>query len=275
MIEPKHPAISIRRQCELIGLNRSSFYMKAASESPLNLELMRQIDKQYLKTPFYGVRRMTVILRRQGYEVNHKRIVRLMRTMGLQTLFPRKNLSQPAQGHQIYPYLLRNMKIDHINQVWSTDITYVPMTQGFMYLVAIIDWFSRYVLTWQLSNTLDGAFCLATLKQALTNGQPEIFNTDQGAQFTAHDFTQCLLDADVKISMDGKGRALDNIFVERLWRTVKYEHLYIKEFNNLKEARKSLSIWFDWHNQERFHQNLANLTPDEVYYLKHEIPQTA
>ncbi len=266
MIEPKHPELSIRRQCELIGLNRSSFYMKVAPESPLNLELMRQIDEQYLKTPFYGVRRMTVILRRQGYEVNHKRIARLMRTMGLQALFPRKNLSQAAQGHQIYPYLLRNMKIEQVNQVWSTDITYVPMTQGFMYLVAIIDWFSRYVLTWQLSNTLDGAFCLATLKQALANRQPEIFNTDQGAQFTAHDFTQCLLDADVKISMDGKGRALDNIFVERLWRSVKYEDIYLKNYDDVPHLQEGLENYFQFYNHERPHQSLNDRVPAEVYY---------
>jgi putative transposase len=266
LIDANHPDLSIRRQCNLIGLNRSSFYMKAGNESPLNLELMRQIDEQYLKTPFYGVRRMTVILRRQGYEVNHKRIARLMRTMGLQALFPRKNLSQPAQGHQIYPYLLRNMKIDHINQVWSTDITYVPMAQGFMYLVAIIDWLSRYVLTWQLSNTLDGAFCLATLQRALVKQQPEIFNTDQGAQFTAHDFTQCLLDADVKISRDGKGRALDNIFVERLWRSVKYEDIYLKNYDSVPALQKGLQDYFQFYNHERPHQSLNNHVPADVYY---------
>ncbi len=266
MIEPKHPDLSIRRQCELIGLNRSSFYMKPVSESSLNLELMRQIDEQYLKTPFYGVRRMTVILQRQGYKVNHKRIARLMRTMGLQALFPRKNLSQPAQGHQIYPYLLRNMTIEHVDQVWSTDITYIAMAQGFMYLVAIIDWFSRYVLTWRLSNTLDGDFCLATLKQALANRQPEIFNTDQGAQFTAHDFTQYLLDADVKISMDGKGRALDNIFVERLWRSVKYEDIYLKNYEGVLALQKGLGSYFHFYNHERPHQSLNDRVPAEVYY---------
>jgi putative transposase len=272
MIEPKHPDLSVRRQCELIGLNRSSFYMKVARESPLNLELMRLIDQQYLKTPFYGVRRMTVILRRQGYEINHKRIARLMHTMGLQALFPRKNLSHPAQGHQIYPYLLRNMKIQHVNQVWSTDITYVPMAQGFMYLVAIIDWYSRYVLTWQLSNTLDGAFCLATLQQALQDGQPEIFNTDQGAQFTAHDFTQCLLDADVKISMDGKGRALDNIFVERLWRSVKYEDIYLKNYESGLALQKGLENYFQFYNYERPHQSLNYRVPADVYYGRHSPP---
>jgi putative transposase len=266
MIDPKHPDISIRRQCDLIGLNRSSFYMKPASESSLNLELMRQIDEQYLKTPFYGVRRMTVILQRQGYKVNHKRIARLMRIMGVQALFPRKDLSQSAQGHQIYPYLLRGVKIQHVNQVWSTDITYVPMTQGFMYLVAIIDWWSRYVLTWRLSNTLDGDFCLATLKQVLEHGQPEIFNTDQGAQFTAKDFTQYLLDADVKISMDGKGRALDNIFVERLWRSVKYEDIYLKNYESVPALQKGLQDYFQFYNYERPHQSLNYRVPAEVYY---------
>jgi putative transposase len=273
MIDPKHPKISIRRQCDLIGLNRSSFYMKPASESSLNLELMRQIDEHYLKTPFYGVRRMTAILRRQGYKVNHKRVARLMRIMGVQALFPQKNLSQPAKDHKIYPYLLRGVKIQHINQVWSTDITYVPMTKGFMYLVAIIDWFSRYVLTWRLSNTLDGDFCLATLKQALANGQPEIFNTDQGAQFTAKDFTQCLLDADVKISMDGKGRALDNIFVERLWRSVKYEDIYLKNYECVPALQKGLQDYFQFYNYERPHQSLNYQVPADVYYGGNSFPE--
>lgn len=216
MIEPDHPEISIRRQCELIGLNRSTAYHQPAGESEFNLQLMRLIDRQYTKTPFYGWPRMTAHLRRQGYLVNHKRIQRLMQVMGLQAIYPKPSTSKPAPGHRIYPYLLRGLEITRPNQVWSTDITYIPMARGFMYLTAVIDWYSRYVLSWQLSNTLDGQFCLVALRQALQQGTPDIFNTDQGAQFTAHAFINTVLAAGVQVSMDGRGRALDNIFVERL-----------------------------------------------------------
>ena len=268
MIEVNHPEISVRRQCQLIGLSRASFYMKPAGETPLNLCLMRLIDEQYLETPFYGYPRMTVHLQRSGYPVNRKRVARLMRKMGLQALFPSQRTTITAPGHKIFPYLLRGMVITHPNQVWSTDITYVPMATGFMYLVAIIDWFSRYVLTWQLSNTLDGAFCLAALNMALEKGQPEIFNTDQGAQFTAHDFTNRLASAGIRISMDGRGRALDNIFIERFWRTIKYEDIYLKNYEVVPELYAGLDRYFQFYNHERPHQSLNYRTPKEVYMLR-------
>ena len=271
MIETKHPEISIRRQCKLIGLNRASFYMKPIGETALNLKLMRLIDEQYLKTPFYGYPRMTAQLRRSGYEVNPKRVARLMQKMGLQALFPRRKTSISAQGHKIYPYLLRGTPITHANQVWSTDITYVPMKSGFMYLVAIIDWFSRYILTWRLSNTLDGEFCLAALQQALASGQPEIFNTDQGAQFTAHAFTQPLLAAKIRISMDGRGRALDNIFIERFWRSIKYEDIYLKDYDTVPALKTGLIDYFQFYNHERLHQSLGYCSPAEVYAQRSDL----
>ena len=221
MLQPNYRAISLRRQCELIGLPRSSYYYAPAQESDFNLGLMRLIDKQYLKTPFYGWPRMTQALQRQGYAINAKRVRRLMQLMGLQAIYPQPKTSLAGAGHKVYPYLLRDLEITRVNHVWSADITYVPLQHGFMYLVAIIDWFSRYVLAWQLSNTLDSRFCLEALHQALLMGQPEIFNTDQGAQFTALDFTACLEAAGIRVSMDGRGRALDNVFIERLWRSVK------------------------------------------------------
>lgn len=265
MIERKHPDISVRRQCALIGLNRSTFYTEPVGESALNLRLMRLIDEQYLRTPFYGYPKMTVELQRQGYAVNRKRVARLMQKMGLQALVPYQKLSQPAPGHPIYPYLLRGLSIMHSDQVWSTDITYIPMVQGFMYLVAIIDWYSRYVLAWQLSNTLDGSFCLDTLNQALSHAQPEIFNTDQGSQFTAHNFTARLAEAGIRISMDGRGRALDNIFVERLWRSVKYEDIYLKQYESVPALERGLQDYFYFYNHERPHQSLGYRVPGEVY----------
>ena len=266
MIEKKHPAISVRRQCQLIGLNRSSYYTERMGETTLNLELMRGIDQQYMKTPFYGVRRITVSLRRQGYGINPKRIARLMRLMGIQAVFPRQNLSQPGKGHKIYPYLLRGLKIKYPDQVWSSDITYIPLANGFMYLTAIIDWYSRYVLDWRLSNTLETAFCLESLDQALAHGQPEIFNTDQGAQFTATSFTNRLLAANIRISMDGKGRALDNIFIERFWRSLKYEDIYLKNYETVPALVKGLSAYFRFYNNDRPHQSLGYQTPAEVYH---------
>lgn len=266
MIEADHAGISIRRQCDLVGLNRSTYYQRPAGESSFNLELMRQIDQQYLKTPFYGVRRMTVILTGLGYEVNHKRVARLMRLMGIEALYPRKNLSRPGKGHRIYPYLLRGLKSVAPNQVWSADITYLPMAQGFMYLVSIIDWYSRYVLAWQLSNTLDTAFCLAALDSALAQHQPLIFNTDQGAQFTAMAFTDRLAEADVRISMDGKGRALDNIIIERLWRSLKYEDIYLKDYQSVPDLAEGVQAYFDFYNYERPHQSLGYQTPADVYF---------
>jgi putative transposase len=266
MIEPTHPDLSLRRQCELIGLPRSTYYYEPAGESEFNLRLMRLIDEQYLKTPFYGWPKMTALLRRQGYPVNHKRVQRLMHLMGLQAIYPKPQTTVAGQGHQVYPYLLRGLEIVRPNQVWSADITYVPMQHGFMYLVAILDWFSRYVLSWQLSNTLDGQFCLEALHQALPLGRPEIFNTDQGVQFTALEFTDCLEQAGIRISMDGRGRALDNIFIERLWRSVKYENLYLKDYALVPDLDAGLHDYFLLYNHERPHQSLAYRTPAEVHF---------
>ena len=266
LIEPGHPALSLRRQCELLGLNRSAWYYEPAQESPENLHLMRLIDEQYTRTPFYGWPRMTAYLREdKGLGVNHKRVQRLMQIMGLQAIYPKPRTTVAGAAPQIYPYLLRGLDIQHPNQVWSADITYIPMTQGFMYLVAILDWFSRYVVTWQLSNTLEGRFCLEALEVALQHGQPEIFNTDQGVQFTATAFTQRLEQAGIRISMDGRGRALDNIFVERLWRTVKYEHVYLMEYASVPELEAGLNTYFHFYNHERRHQSLGYQTPASVY----------
>jgi putative transposase len=265
MIEPKHPALSVRRQCELVGLNRASYYYTPATETPLNLELMRCIDAQYLRTPFYGVPRMTAYLRRRGYAVNHKRIQRLMRLMGVQAIYPKRRTTTVHPAHRIYPYLLRGVEIVRPNQVWSIDITYVPMMRGFMYLTAIIDWYSRYVLVWQLSNTLDGHFCREALHQALARGRPEVFNSDQGTQFTAEAFTSILASAEIAISMDGRGRAYDNIFIERLWRSVKYEDIYPKAYSGVPALSAGLADYFTFYNQERLHQSLGYRTPAEVY----------
>jgi putative transposase len=272
MIEPYHRQLSIRRQCELVDLPRSTLYYQPAGESAFNLHLMRLIDEQYLKTPFYGWPRMTAYLHRQGYQVNHKRVQRLMQKMGLQAIYPQRQTSLAAQGHRVYPYLLRNQTITRPNQVWSADITYIPMPRGFMYLVATMDWYSRYVLAWQLSNTLDGLFCLGALDLALAQGKPDIFNTDQGAQFTAVAFTSRLERAGIRISMDGRGRALDNVFVERLWRSVKYEHVYLYEYASVPELEKGLEQYFTFYNYERPHQSLSYQTPAEVHYASESYP---
>lgn len=265
-IEPGHADISIRRQCELLDLNRSSYYSTPAGESEFNLHLMRLIDEQYVKMPFYGWPRMTAHLRRQGYRVNHKRVQRLMQIMDLAAIYPKKRLTKPSKEHKKYPYLLRDVKIIRPNQVWSTDITYVPMQHGFMYLVAIIDWFSRYVLAWQLSNSLDSRFCLEALKQALISAQPDIFNSDQGVQFRALEFTGELEAAGVRISMDGRGRVFDNIFIERLWRTVKYEDIYLKDYASVVELNTGLGDYFQFYNHERPHQSLDYRTPVEIHF---------
>ena len=264
-IDPTHPQISVARQCELLGLARSSYYYAPAGESEANLHLMRLIDEQYTRAPFYGVRRMTAWLSQQGQHVNHKRVSRLMRVMGLHAMCPGPSVSKPAPGHRIYPYLLRNLPIRAVNQVWSTDITYIRLARGFIYLVAVIDWFSRYVLAWEVSVTLETAFCRSALEWALTKGQPEIFNTDQGSQFTSSDFTATLERAGIRISMDGKGRALDNVFVERLWRSVKYEEVYLKDYQSVSEAIEGLSRYFDFYNRERLHQALGYRTPESVW----------
>jgi putative transposase len=265
LIEPEHPQLSIRRQCELLGLHRSTWHYEAAETSADNLCLMRLIDEQYLRTPFYGSRRMAVWLTQQGRLVNRKRVQRLMRLMGIEAIYPRPRTTQRNAGHRVFPYLLRDVAIVRPNQVWSTDITYVPLECGFMYLTAVIDWHSRYVLSWRLSNSLEGAFCLEALADALQQGKPEIFNTDQGSQYTAAAFTGRLERAGVAISMDGRGRALDNVFIERLWRSVKYEWLYLHGYRNVPELHEGLTSYFGFYNSGRPHQALEYRTPKEVY----------
>jgi putative transposase len=268
LIEADHPQLSVRRQCELLGLCRSSLYYEPAAATAENLRLMRLIDEEYTAHPFRGSRRMTIWLRQQGEEVNRKRVQRLMRLMGLEAIYPKPKLSVPGQGHKIYPYLLRDVQIERPDQVWSTDITYVPLSGGFMYLAAIIDWYSRYVIAWRLSNTLDGSFCLDMLEEALSRGRPEVFNTDQGVQFTAQAWTGRLAAAGVAVSMDGKGRCLDNVFVERLWRTVKYEDIYLRGYAAVPELHEGLERYFPFYNEERPHQSLAYQTPAAVYRLR-------
>jgi putative transposase len=266
LIEPAHPQISLARQCDLVGLPRSTYYYHAQGESAENLTLMRLLDTQYTDTPYYGVRRMTAWLRSQGYAVNHKRVARLLRTMGLETIYPKPQMSEPHPAHRVYPYLLRGVPITRVNQVWSTDITYIRLHGGFIYLVAVMDWFSRYVLSWAVSITMDVGFCLEALDHALERARPEIFNSDQGAQFTSLDFTGRLASAGVQISMDGRGRALDNVFVERLWRTVKYEEVYLKDYETPREAMQGLGMFFVRYNEWRQHQALDYRTPAAVYF---------
>jgi putative transposase len=267
-IEWEHPELSVSRQCALLGLARSTAYYTPRSESAENLELMRVLDALYTRCPFYGRRRMTVELGKLGHVVNEKRVARLLAVMGLEAVYPRRRLSLPAtgDGHRIYPYLLRGVPIERADQVWSTDITYIRLRQGFVYLVAVLDWFSRYVLAWELSSTLETEFCLSALEWALREGRPAIFNTDQGAQFTSHAFTDRLEAAGVQISMDGRGRALDNVFVERLWRTVKYEEVYLRDYGSAAAARTSLGAYFRFYNCERPHQALDYRTPAAVYH---------
>ena len=266
MIESDHPQISVARQCELVGVSRSSFYYVSKGESLENLQFMRLLDEQYTRTPFYGVRRMTAWLRAQGYVVNHKRVTRLLHTMGLETLYAKPRTSQAQPGHRVYPYLLRGVPITRVNQVWSTDITYIRLHAGFLYLVAVMDWFSRYVLSWAVSITMDVGFCLDALEHALGVAQPEVFNSDQGAQFTSTEFTSRLEGAGIQISMDGRGRALDNVFVERLWRTVKYEEVYLKDYATPREAATGLAQYFGFYNGQRLHQALDYQAPAAVYF---------
>ena len=256
---------SFRRQCRLAGLSRSVIYYDPVPESTENLELMRLIDKQYMEHPEYGSPRMTDWLQKEGYTANHKRVARLMRMMGLQAITPGPHTSKPAPGHNIYPYLLRGVAIERINQVWGTDITYIPLQKGFMFLTAVIDWYSRYVLAWELSNTLDSTFCISALEQALGFGKPEVFNTDQGSQFTSEAFTKVLLDNEISISMDGRGRALDNVFTERLWWTVKYEEVYPNDYANGQALYSGLERYFEYYNHERNHSALDKKTPAEVF----------
>jgi len=266
-IEPGHKKVPIYRQCELLGLNRSSLYYKSSGETPYNEQLMRLLDEQYIKAPFYGIDKMTAWLRRQGHSVNHKRVRRLMRQMGLEAVYPRRkrSLSVPDKHHKIYPYLLKDVPIEQTDQVWSADITYIRMYRGWVYLAAVMDWFSRYVLVWEVSVTLESEFCVLALKQALSFGRPQVFNTDQGSQFTSIDFTKVLLDAGVQISMDGRGRVFDNIFSERLWRTVKVEEVYLRDYQTVAEVRFYLGRYFEFYNNDRLHEALGYRTPAEVY----------
>lgn len=266
LIEPFHPTLSISRQCHLLGLNRSTYYYEPAKETAENLALMRMIDEEYTAHPFYGRRRMTAWLQSKGQQVNPKRTRRLMQLMGLEAIYQKPNLSKKYPEHKTYPYLLKNYQINKPCQVWSADITYIRMARGFMYLTAIIDWFSRYVVAWRLSNTLDSRFCVEALLEALEIGHPEIFNTDQGVQYTSIDFINVLTDANIRISMDGKGRASDNIFVERLWRTVKYEHVYLQNYETVPELFLGLGSFFDFYNNERLHQSLGYIPPRNVHF---------
>jgi putative transposase len=265
LVEPENPHLSIRRQCQLLGLSRSTYYLGPATASAEDLRLIRLIDQQFLRTPFYGSRRMTVFLERSGETVNRKRVRRLMALMGLEAVHPQPRTTLAALDARAYPYLLRDRVLTHADEVWSSDITYVPMRRGFMYLTAVIDWFSRYVLSSRLSNTLDGRFCLEALDEALAISRPEIFNTDLGSQFTAQEYTGRLEQAGIAVSRDGRGRALDNVFVERLWRSVKYEDIYIKDYETVPELESALAAYFRFYDEERPHQSLGYRTPGEVY----------
>ena len=266
MIEPEHRRLSIVRQCQLVSISRSAYYGPLRGESPLNLALMRLIDEQFLRTPWYGSRQMARHLRRAGHVVGRKRIRRLMAKMGLAAVYQRPRTTVPNPEHKIWPYLLRTMEIDRPNQVWCADITYIPMRRGFLYLVAVMDWTSRKVLSWRLSNTMDMEFCREALEEALTlHGRPEIFNTDQGSQFTSPRFTEVLIEAGVQVSMDGRGRWMDNVFIERLWRSLKYECVYMNAFETGGEARAGLRKWIDYYNAERPHSTLDGRTPDEAH----------
>jgi putative transposase len=266
LIDRKQGELSISRQCELLQLPCSSLYYESTRDEGYNEQLMRLIDEQYTRTPFYGVPRMTAWLRQEGHEVNPKRIRRLMRQMGLEAIYPKPRLSRGVKEHHRYPYLLKGLNIETPNQVWATDITYFRLSRGFVYLVAIMDWFSRYVVSWEVSVTLEAAFCLAALERALETALPEIFNSDQGVQFTSEDFTDLLDSRGIRISMDGRGRCFDNIVVERLWRSVKYEEVYLNDYRDVKESIRRLGIYFEFYNHERLHQALDYQTPAEVYY---------
>jgi putative transposase len=265
LINPLDSALSVNRQCELLGLVRSSYYYVPQPESDYNLLLMRLIDEKYIRRPYYGSRRMLDWLRGQGHGVCRDRVRRLMRLMGIEAIYPKPKLSIKDKEHRIYPYLLRNMKIDHADQVWAMDITYIRLRRGFAYLVAVMDWYSRYVLAWELSLTLETDFCLIALNRALGRAIPEIFNTDQGSQFASEAFTDRLKEAGVLISMDGRGRVFDNIMIERLWRSVKYEEVYLKDYENFIDARKGLAEYFLFYNNERPHQSLGSRPPVEIY----------
>jgi putative transposase len=266
MIDRSH-ALPVSRQARLLGLSRSSVYYRPVATAERDLALMAAIDLVHTELPFYGIRRIRGELLARGFEAGRGHVATLMRRMGISAIAPKRRLSRPAPGHKIYPYLLRGLEISEAGHVWSADITYLPLARGFCYLTAIMDWASRRVLSWRLSNTLDAAFCIEALEEALDRyNAPEIFNTDQGAQFTCEGFTSVLADHGVAISMDGRGRWLDNVFIERLWRSVKHEEVYLKAYENLVEARRELGTYFDFYNRRRRHQGLADRTPDEVYW---------
>jgi putative transposase len=266
MLVETYSTIPVFRQCDLVNLARSSFYYQPRSDQSYNEELMRLLDKEYTRHPFYGIDQLTNWLRSIGHPVNRKRVRRLMQKIGIQAIFPKRKTSIPNPEHRIFPYLLRETEIIRPNQVWAADITYIRMNPGWLYLVAVLDWYSRYVVSWSLSNSLDVFFCLEALEQALTKNKPDIFNSDQGAQFTSGDFTGRLEKAGIQISMDGRGRVYDNIYVERLWRTVKYEEVYLHDYQTVREAREQLGDYFRFYNQERFHSSLGCRPPAEVYF---------
>ncbi len=265
MIDRGHKQLSLVRQCTLLNISRASVYYRPVSTRAEDLELMARMDRQYLKTPFYGSRRMKAWLLAEGYLVSRSKVRRLMRLMGLEAIYRRPNTSKPAPGHRVYPYLLKGVDVNRVDQVWAADITYIPMAQGFLYLVAIMDWHSRHVLAWKLSNTMDTDFCVTALEAALGKGRPEVFNTDQGAQFTSDAFTQTLEERGIRVSMDGKGRYLDNIFVERLWRSIKYEEVYLQAYQTVAEARVGINAYLEFYNRRRPHQSLGYRTPAQVY----------
>ena len=270
MIKPQDAQLSVARQCELVGLPRSSFYYQPVAPDAFTLEVMHAIDRIYTKRPFFGVRRIWKTLRDDGYLVNPKRVHRLMQRMGLQALYPRQRLSLPDPAHRVFPYLLREVTVDRPDQAWCSDITYLRLRGGFVYLVAVMDWFSRYVLSWRISNTLDAAFCVAALEDALEHGTPDIFNTDQGAQFTSDDFTSRVETADIRMSMDGRGRFLDNIFIERLWRSLKYEDIYLKDYESVPALVDGVDAYFAFYNWERPHQSFDYDTPAKVYHQRNQ-----
>ena len=266
MLDPADGKLSIRRQCALVGVARSGFYRTAAPTSEADLAVMKRLDELFTERPFYGSRRMTLQLRHEGHAINRKRVQRLMRRIGIAALGPKPNTSKPAPGHKIYPYLLRDLAIERPNQVWCADITYLPIGRGFLYLVAVMDWSSRAVLSWRLSNTMDASFCVAALEDALArHGRPEIFNTDQGSQFTGRAFTGTLEQAGIRISMDGRGRWMDNVFIERLWRSLKHEDIYLKAYADGREAKAGIAAWITFYNEQRFHQALGHRTPMRVW----------
>jgi putative transposase len=267
-IDVGHPSLSVREQCDLLGLNRSKVYYQPVSESLENLELMRMIDEEYMRYPCKGQRQMVAYLQRNGKCVNRKRVRRLMKNMGLEAIAPKPRTTQVSRENKVYPYLLRGLDITRPDHVWCSDITYIPVRNGYLYLRAVMDWHSRFVLSWKLSNSMDTAFAVETLDEALEKGRPEIFNTDQGSQFTSREFTSKLTEASIDISMDGRGRAIDNVFIERLWRRVKYEEVYLKEYETGAETDSSLSRFFDYYDYHRPHQGLGNKTPWEVYRPK-------